>query len=386
MIPLATPDVQGNEESYLRECIQSTFVSSVGPFVDRFEQMVAGLASSPRAVSTSSGTCALHLALHVAGVRPDDLVIVPTLTFIASANAVAHCHADPWLFDIDPKTWNLDPAKVAIGLDERTRRIDGDLIHVATGRRVAAIMPVHGLGLPADTERLGEIAHRYRLPLIADGAAALGATRDERPIGELCDLTVFSFNGNKTVTAGGGGAIVGRNDTLLDRAAHLASTARVGGAYDHDAIGFNYRMTNLTAAVGCAQLERLESFLVAKRTIRAAYDDLARRLDLGGFPDDANARGACWFSGLLLDEGQDATAWCEGLAALGVGARPFWKPVHLQAPYADAPCDRTPVADQIWKRIVTLPCSTWMSGADLATVCDAVQRVHESSAVAGGNA
>lgn len=376
MIPLATPDLSGNEEAYLQECIRSGFVSSVGAFVSRFEEMVATASGAPGAVATSSGTCGLHLALHVAGVRPTDLVIAPTLTFIATANAISHCHASPWLADVHPDTWNLDPSRVGTMLAEETRREDGKLVHTATGRRVAAILPVHGLGLPADLDVLGDLARRFGLPVVADGAAALGASTKGRPLGPLADLTVFSFNGNKTVTAGGGGAIVASDPEVLARAAHLCSTARIGAEYDHDEVGFNYRMANVCAAVGVAQLERLREFVSAKRRVRTAYDDAIAGLDgVSAFPS-GDGGGTCWFSGAVLDRGMDSRVFCDTLRSRGVGAKTFWKPVHLQAPYADAPRTETPVADGLWERIVTLPCSTWMSEDHLAQVaaalCDAV--------------
>ena len=383
MIPLATPDLSGNEERYLRECISTGFVSSVGPFVGRFEQMIAEISGTPGAVATSSGTCALHLALHVAGVRPGDLVLTPTLTFIATANAISHCHADPWLVDVEPSTWNLDPVKVATLLAEETRR-DGDhLIHRPSGRRVAAILAVHGLGLPADLLSLKDIGGRFGIPVVADAAAALGSSIDGVPVGSLADLTVFSFNGNKTVTSGGGGAIVGTDPDLIERAHHLCSTARVGQGYEHDAIGFNYRLTNLCAAVGVAQLELFGSFIEAKRRVRDIVDEsIAHLPGLSPFPR-GGGEGTCWFTGVLLGEGFETEAFRAAMEERGVAANPFWKPIHLQAPYAHAPCAPAPVAESIWSRIVTLPCSTWMSEEDIGHVVAALHSTHEAMPMSG---
>lgn len=386
MIPLATPDLTGNEETYLRECIRSGFVSSVGPFVGRFEGMIAELSGTPGAVATCSGTCALQLALHVVGVRPDDLVIAPTLTFIASANAISHCHADPWLADVDRHTWNLDPRAVAALLTEHTRR-DGDrLVHRTSGRRVGAIMAVHSLGLAADLDALSDLARRFDLPLVADGAAALGATLGGRPVGSLADVTVYSFNGNKTVTAGGGGALVSPDVALTDRARHLCSTARVGPGYEHDAVGFNYRITNLCAAVGVAQLERLEDFVAAKRRIRRLLDQTISRLDrLSSFPA-GTGEGTCWFTGVLLDHDIDPGAFRAALEGRGIAAKPFWKPVHLQAPYLSAPAGPAPISEDLWPRIVTLPCSTWMGDDDLGRIVAGLHEVHDRLAKAGAGA
>jgi hypothetical protein len=258
MIPLAVPNLAGNEARYLQDCVATNFVSSVGPFVRRFEEMVAAATGAADAVAVSSGTVGLHLALVTAGVGRDDLVILPALTFIASANAIAHCGATPWLLDVSAESWTLDPAALDRTLAAETERRGGRLLHRASGRRVAAVMPVHTLGHPADMDAIAAIAAHHRLAVIADGAAALGATYKGRRPAELgAALTVLSFNGNKTVTAGGGGAVIGTDAGLLGIARHLSTTARVGEAYEHDRVGYNYRMTSLQAAVGCAQMEQL---------------------------------------------------------------------------------------------------------------------------------
>jgi dTDP-4-amino-4,6-dideoxygalactose transaminase len=263
------PNLSGNEERYVVEAVRSGFVSSIGPFVGRFEAGLAAAAGGDEAVATCSGTTALHLALTTVGVGRDDLVIVPSLTFVATANAVHHCGAIPWLFDVDAASWTLDPRLLEATLAAETAIERGRCIHAASGRRVAAVLPVYTLGLPAAMREIGEIARRHRLAVVADAAAALGASYRGGPIGRLADLTAFSFNGNKTVTCGGGGALVGGDPELLRRARHLSTTARVGTEYEHDLPGFNYRMTNLEAAVGCAQLERLDALVAAKRAIDA---------------------------------------------------------------------------------------------------------------------
>jgi len=203
MIPLCVPNISGNEAKYLAECVSSTFVSTIGPFVARFETMVAEAAGTVGAVATSAGTTALHAALHAVGVRRDDLVICPSLTFIASANAISHAGATPWLFDVDPVSWTLDPQLLANELLNRTERRDGELFHTGTGRRVSAIVPVFTLGIPADMDPILATAREYGLKVVVDGAAALGAFYKGKPSGALgADLTMYSFNGNKTTTAG----------------------------------------------------------------------------------------------------------------------------------------------------------------------------------------
>ncbi len=378
MIPLATPDLSGNEAAYLQQCIETTFVSTVGPFVNRFENLVAEASGTRHAIATSSGTTGLHLALVALDVAHDDLVLLPSFTFIASANAIAHCGAMPWLIDIDPATWTMDPDQLASALEGQTERTGRGLLHRATGRRVAAIMPVHTLGLPAEMDRITEIAHRYSLPVVADSAAALGATDKGRPVGALgAALSVFSFNGNKTVTSGGGGAVAGNDEALLALARHLSTTARSGANYLHDRIGFNYRMTNLDAAVGCAQMERLDHLVGAKRRIRTAYDAAFSDIEgLAPFPSRDGCESGCWLSGVVLDHGR-ATRMEAIRAALredGIDARPFWQPVHLQPPYAGAPHEDCTVSEDLWPRILTLPCSTHLTDADQDHVIAAVRK------------
>lgn len=368
MIPLCVPNLTGREGEYLAECIRSTFVSTVGPFVTRFEDMVAQAADSQAAVATSSGTTGLHVALVAAGVAPGDLVVLPSLTFIASANAISHCGAVPWLMDVDADSWTLDPVLMERELAASTR-IDGQgrVIHQPSGRRVAAIMPVYTLGMPADMDAVVAIARRHGLPVVADSAAALGATYKGRKPGKLnADLTVFSFNGNKTVTCGGGGAVVSDNAQLLALVRHLSTTARVGADYDHDRVGFNYRLTNVQAAVGCAQMERLDEFIAAKRRIDATYRAaFGGHPFLGQFPAPDWARSACWFSGLTLTADAPAAADIRAtLKAGGIEARAFWKPMHLQAPYAEAPRSPMPICEGLWQRVMTLPCGTALTESE----------------------
>lgn len=375
MIPLAVPNLAGNEARYLQDCIDSTFVSSVGPFVDRFEAQVAAAAGCGGSVATSAGTTGLHAALTAVGVARDDLVILPSFTFAASANAIAHCGARPWLFDISPESWTLDPELLRRSLEAETRRDGNRLIHQPSGRRVAAMMPVYVLGLPADMDALVAIAREFGLSVVADAAAALGASYRSRPVGALgADLSVFSFNGNKTVTCGGGGAVAGDDGELLALVRHLTTTARVGGAYEHDRVGFNYRMTNLQAAVGCAQMERLEDLVTAKRRISRQYDEAFAGLSgLEPFPAVPWAESACWFAGVTIGEPLPPLERIRPLLRdRGIDARPFWKPMHRQAPFADSPRTAMAVSDGLWDRILPLPCSTGITAGEQEQVIAAV--------------
>jgi perosamine synthetase len=373
MIPLAVPNLCGNEKRYLQECVATNYVSSVGPFVDRLEEMVTKACECNRSVATSSGTTGLHLALTAAGVRHQDLVILPSFTFIASANAIAHCGASPWLFDITEGSWTLDPDQLYEQLKKTTNFSRGVLTHTKTGRRVAAILPVYTLGLPADMDAIRSIATEFELPVIADAAAALGARYRGRNIGDLADISVCSFNGNKTITCGGGGALFGNNIELLEKAYHLSTTARRGAAYDHDEVGFNYRLTNIQAAVGCAQMEQLEQFVARKREIHTSYTETAEGISgIKPFPAPGWAQSACWFSGVVLDVRLDPDNVLAGLRERGIGARPFWKPVHMQAPYRNDPKAIMDVSKGIWRRIVTLPCSTSITEDEIKYVMDSV--------------
>ena len=374
-IPLAVPSVGPAEAANLQACIETTFVSSVGPFVTQFEAVTATVTGSVGAVATSAGTTGLHVALVVLGVRPGDLVLCPSFTFIASANAISHAGAVPWLFDIDAN-WVIDLDAVEQALKTETRVEHGVRLHIETGRRVAGLLPVLTLGNAPDPARLDELAEKFELPVLVDAACALGATAGERSLGSLGRLAVLSFNGNKIATAGGGGMVVGGDETLLQRVRHLSTTARVSADYSHDEVGFNYRMTNLQAAVGCAQMERLDDFLAAKHRIRETYHrELADLPGVSAFP--ITPGGNAWFSGVVLTDAARTTATdaARQLADRGIEGRTFWKPVHLQAPYAGSPRQDMTRCEALWTRILTLPCSSGLTTGDQTRVVAAVRDI-----------
>lgn len=383
MIPIAIPNISGNEAAYLMECVRTNFVSSVGPFVTRLEEMTARAADARFCAATSCGTTGLHASLLAVGVEPGDLVILPSFTFIASANAVAHCHALPWFMDISPDSWCLDPVLLANLLSGQTRKEGSRLVHVPSGRRVAAIMPVYTLGTPADMDLILELARDFGLPVVADAAAALGARYKGRNLAGLADLSVFSFNGNKTVTAGGGGGVVGDNESLVELVRHLTTTARSSEDYDHDRVGYNYRMTNLQAAVGCAQLERLDEFVAAKRRIRARYDQAMSGIaGIGAFPQPVWAESGCWLSGFLLRDQHlpEVAQICSEMRRYGVGVRTFWKPAHMQPPFSNSFRSVMPVTEAIWNKVISLPCSTQLGAEEQEQV---IARVREVLSAAG---
>lgn len=374
MIPIAQPNLDGNEKRYLEECIETNYVSSVGPFVDRIEQHVMDATEAAGAVATSSGTAALHVALIALNVSIGDLVIVPSFTFIATANAVKQCGAEPWLMDIDSDSWTLDAKILENELRQHCKIVNDEVFHVESGRRVAGIVAVHTLGSPADMASIMSTANEWQLPVLADAACAIGATYRGGNIGGCADVSVASFNGNKTITCGGGGAVFGMNQSVLDRIRHLSTTARVGDAYDHDEPGFNYRMTNVQAAVGCAQFERLDAFLDAKKKIYASYVDLASRsIDVEPFVVPKWGTSTHWLSGIVLPNELDSDAVRLGLRACGVESRSFWKPLHLQDPYANSFQSGVPVSQDLWNRIIVLPSSTNLTEQQLELVKTAVK-------------
>ncbi len=383
MIPLAMPDLTGNEKKYLDNCIDTTYVSSVGEYVNEFERVVAKATGSKGAVATSSGTTGIHVALTAVGVKYGDLVIVPSFTFIASANAVRHCGADPWLMDISEKNWCLDPELVAAEIEEKCEMRPEGLFHKELNRRVAALMPVYTLGNIPDMKKFRLIADRFNIPLVVDAACAIGASYEDGDFGPLADLSILSFNGNKTITCGGGGAVVGCDEDMLEHVRHLSTTARVWPGYDFDEVGFNYRLTNIQAAVGVAQMERLESFVEKKRMVRGYYEKNLKKLTERGITFFPTTEGSsCWFSGVVLPNGSDlsvANDICSKLKEHDIEARSFWKPVHLQKPYVHEPVSIVEKTEELWQRIITLPCSTNITMEQLETVKSTVLSLLEST-------
>ena len=388
-IPLAIPNITEAEGANLQKCIETTFVSTVGEFVVEFEERVAKLSGtyfepdnnlgSCGGIAMGAGTMALHMALHGSNIGQGDLVICPSFTFIASANSIRHANARPWLFDVSPDSWTIDTQQVAEALKTKTQRdADGVLRHTESGDRVAAIMPVYTLGTPADMEEIIALSEDYGLPIIADAAAAIGVDYKGKPIGDMADFTCYSFNGNKTITSGGGGMVVGRNREIMNRIKHVSTTARVWPNYDHDEVGYNYRMTNIEAAVGCAQLDRLEDFVAAKQKIRRRYDaEFADVAGISAFPYPDDRGSTCWFSGFVVEDENlpQPEEICAKLGEQRIQARIFWKPVHMQVPYADTPMENCAYSEDVYKRIVTLPCSTQLTEVQQARVIRAVREI-----------
>ncbi|MCB0307928.1 MAG: aminotransferase class I/II-fold pyridoxal phosphate-dependent enzyme [Bdellovibrionales bacterium] len=367
MISICEPNLCGKELEYLSHCVSSNYVSSVGPYVNQFEKMVAAVSETAQAVVTSSGTTALQMALLGVNVKVGDLVILPSFTFIGSANAISHCGAMPLLVDINPDSLLIDVKSLEHLLRDFTTRSSDGLHFKNTGQKISAIVPVYTLGTPADMDPIRNLAHEFGIPVVADAAAAIGATYKNQPLGGLADLSVYSFNGNKTITSGAGGAIVGNNQKVLQRLRHLTTTARVGNKYDHDEIGFNYRMTNLQAAIGCAQMENLQMFVEKKRLIFQTYSHAFKNIEQFEMVHQPHwAQSASWFSGLILTDKleKEFPSIIDKLKDRHIEARPFWKPIHLQKPYHNAPFLKLDQCDRVWKRILILPSGTQLTESE----------------------
>ncbi|TDD70730.1 DegT/DnrJ/EryC1/StrS aminotransferase [Jiangella aurantiaca] len=377
MIPLSEPSLGGNEARYLRECIDTGYVSSAGPFVGRFEREFAAAVGAPRAVACASGTAALHVALLAAGAGPGSVVAVSDFTFIASANAAHYTGAALLLVDSEPETWNMNTELLH---DEVVRR-------ARLGRPIPDIVEVvHVLGHPARMEPLFELRDRFWIDIVEDAAESLGASWTEgtlagRQVGTAGGAGCFSFNGNKIITAGGGGAIVTADHELADVAARLSDQAKAPGEhYRHDDVGFNYRLTNIAAAVASAQLEQLPDKVAAKRALAARYRESLRPLPVTPPPSADWADPTFWLYSILLDDpGLDPAKLVAALAADGIQTRRLWPPLHDQRPYRSADRIGGAVADDLYRRGLSLPSSAHLSEHDQRTVVAALASILAAS-------
>jgi len=375
-IPNAVPHLAGNEWKYLKECLDTNWVSSVGPFVDRFEREVAAYVGVPHAVATVNGTAALHVALLAAGVQPGDEVLVPALTFIATANAVTYCGAQPVFLDSEETSWGVDPGKMGEFLSRECVVKAGQVTNRTTGRVVRAVIPVHLYGHPCDLEAVLDVAGRYPLAVVEDAAEALGALYRGRRVG--CDglVSCLSFNGNKIITTGGGGMVLTRDEALARRVRALTTQARADAIeYVHEETGFNYRLTNIQAALGVAQLEQLDGFVESKRGTAAHYREiLASKPGITVLTEAPWARSTYWMTSALLSGPRppDVRALLRELTGAGIGARPLWRPLHQQPVYKGAQSYKVEVATRLYERGLSLPCSVGITADERAAVASAL--------------
>lgn len=359
---LHAPRFAGNEWTYLKECLDSTFVSSVGKFVDRFEADLAAFTGAKRAIAVVNGTAALQIALQLGGVKAGDEVLVPALSFIATANAVLYCDATPHFVESEERTLGVDASALREYLNATTELRGGVCINRSTGRAVRALVPMHTFGHPVDIDGALSVAHDFHLALVEDAAESLGSLYHGRHTGTFGMLGTLSFNGNKTITTGGGGAILTNDKTLAARAKHLTTTAKLPHRWNfvHDEMGYNYRMPNINAALGCAQLEQLPAMLDAKRQLflkySAAFSNLrAARI----FEEPSGCRSNYWLQALVLDRAVE----CERDAILaatndaGIMTRPAWTLMHRLPMFVHCPTMALPVAESLERRIVNIPSS-----------------------------
>jgi perosamine synthetase len=359
---LHEPEFGGNEWTYVRDTIDTGWVSSSGSYVDRFEEMLIERTGASRVVATSNGTSALHLALLLAGVKPGDEVLTPALTFVATANAVAYCGAVPHFVDASELTLGMDPERLAAHLERVGDTVAGQLVNRQTGRPIRAALPMHTFGHPVDLDPLLDVCERFGIMLVEDAAESIGSTYKGRHTGAIGRIGALSFNGNKTVTTGGGGAVLINDPELGAWAKHLSTQAKVPHRWEyiHDAIGFNYRMPNINAALGCAQLEQLDGFLADKRRLAGRYAEAFA--SLGGvsfFVEPPFATSNYWLNAIVLDEPDIARrdAVLSATNNAGLVTRPAWRLMHRLPMYADAPRDSLTVAQSLEARLVNIPSS-----------------------------
>lgn len=360
VIALHEPCFRGREWEYVKECLDAGLVSSVGKYVDLFEEKLAEFTGVRKAVAVVNGTAALHIALRLAGVEPGDEVLVPALTFVATANAVTYCNAVPHFVDSEFRTLGLDPYKLADYLKDIAEYKDGETFNRFTGRRIKAVVPMHTFGHPVDMDPLMEVAERYRLEVVEDAAESLGSYYKGRHTGNWGKLSVVSFNGNKIVTTGGGGAILTNDEKLGKLAKHLTTTAKVPHkwAYFHDMVGYNYRMPNINVALGCAQLEQLPDFIKRKRRLAKRYKEAFTKVPgITVFQEPGFAKSNYWLNALLLDS--KYARFRDQLLELthreGIFTRPAWELIPQLPMYRDTPRMNLEVSTSIGGRLINLP-------------------------------
>lgn len=359
-IPLHAPTFAGNEQAYLAETITSTFVSSVGKFVDEFEQKIQTFTKSTRAIATVNGTAALHTALHLADIKAGDLVITQALTFVATCNALHHMGAKPVFIDIAPKSFGLCPKATATWLaDEAILDAGGQCRHKASGAAIKAIMPMHTFGHPVQLDELLTICQEWNLTLIEDAAESLGSYYKGQHTGTIGRFSALSFNGNKVITTGGGGMLLCREAEDGIRAKHVTTTAKAPHAYDfyHDEAGFNYRMPNLNAALGCAQMEQLEAMLANKRKIAEQYASFFAATDYQFVKEPDYARSNYWLNAIVCPDLASRNSLLETTNAQGVMTRPVWQLMHRLPMFKDAIRGDLTQSEWAEARLVNLPSS-----------------------------
>ena len=359
-VPLSVPCFAGNEKKYLEECIDSTFVSSVGPFVDRFEKEIAAYTGATRAVVCVSGTNALHMALMLSGVQRDDEVLTQALTFIATCNAISYIGARPVFIDVDRETLGLSPDAVRRWLEANAELREGGCYNRRTGRRVKACVPMHTFGHPVRIEELVALCNKWKIEVVEDAAESIGSLCHGQHTGTFAQIGALSFNGNKTITTGGGGMLLFQDSETGEHAKHLTTQAKIPHRWEfrHDEVGYNYRMPNINAALGCAQLENLDRFVESKRRVAAEYAAFFKGMDgVQFFTEPEGCRSNYWLNAIILENREARDAFLEFSNDNGVMTRPVWELMNRLPMFEH--CENDGLANSIWlaDRIVNIPSS-----------------------------
>lgn len=358
-IPLHAPVFRGNEKKYLLDTIDSTFVSSVGAYVDRFEEMMQGITGATKAVATVNGTSALHVALRLAGVKENEEVITQALTFVATANAIVYNRATPIFIDVDIDTMGLSPKAVAEFLDKFGEKREDGCYNKKTGKRIAACLPMHTFGFPVHLDELVAVCKEWDIPIVEDAAESLGSEYKGKHAGSFGDLGIFSFNGNKTVTCGGGGAIVTNDVELGEKGKYLTTTAKQPHPYEfyHDELGYNFRMPNLNAALACAQLEQLDTMLANKRELASMYSAFFNNKGINFRTELPNTKSNYWLMCVELENREERDLFLAETNENSVMTRPIWQLMYRLPMYAHCQRDEQNNAEYLESRIVNIPSS-----------------------------
>ena len=358
-VPLHEPRFLGNEKKYINECIDSTFVSSVGAFVDDFEKKMAEFTGAKYAIATANGTAALHIALLLAGVTQEDEVITQPLTFVATCNALSYIGAHPIFVDVDKDTLGLSPEKLKHFLKQNTEMTHGECINKTTKRKIKAVVPMHTFGFPTRIDALKAVCDEYNIALVEDAAESLGSYYKGKHTGTSGLLGAFSFNGNKIITTGGGGMIVTDDEALAKKAKHITTTAKKPHAweYDHDMIGYNYRLPNLNAALGCAQMELLPKYLERKNKLAQDYQDFFKDLEIDFFEYELDGKPNHWLNVVFLDSLEERNEFLEETNSGGIMTRPIWKLMNKVKMFENF--QKGDLENALWfeKRVVNIPSS-----------------------------
>lgn len=357
-ISLHQPHFGGKEKEYLNDCITSTFVSSVGPFVDRFEKEITNFTDTKYAVAVVNGTAGLQVALQLVGVENGDEVITQALSFIATSNSIHFAEATPIYVDVDYDTMGMSPNSLTEFLVENAELRNKQCYNKSTGKRIAACLPMHTFGFPCRIDEISEICKKWSIPLVEDAAEALGSEYKQQKIGSFGDLAVFSFNGNKIVTAGGGGVIVTNDEILAKRAKHITTTAKIPHPYEfvHDESGYNFRMPNINAALLCAQLEQLEGFLKNKRKLASKYAAFFNEKPIFRIETD-QSKANYWLNCLEFENLSERDSFLVETNEEGITTRPIWTLSFLLPMYKDCWRDSQENATKLYERIVNIPSS-----------------------------